>query len=318
MKTIIAAALSIGAALIALAWPPAATSAELMARPGDFAAVAARLKPGDTLTLVGRFPGPLRPKGALLSGVTIRARGAAVEGLFYPAGAVQGLTIVGGTWAGVRVDGAEGLTVTGGAVFRGPDPADGYGLFVNGGRDVAVTGVAFESFKTAIVLNRVEGFRVEGSGFARMRSDGMTIGESRRGRVAGNVFHGTRITGDEHPDAVQLYSRPASPPTADIVIEDNDVAGMTQGLAGFNHVRNGVDDGGFDRIAVRGNRLKVGFPHAVALYDCRDCRVEGNAVETYPGAAYRASINAVRGSVARCGNRIAPGAGKPGLVDPAC
>lgn len=277
----------------------------------------AALKPGDTLRLQGAFETLGRPKAARLQGVTIDAAGATIGGLFYPAGAVTGLTLKGGTWAGVRLDKAERISVEG-ATFQGPaEAADGGGLSVVDGRGITVNGAVFDSFKTGIGLGRVTGFEIRDCGFSRMRSDGITIGESRQGTVMDNIFHGTRITSSEHPDAVQLFSRPTSAPTADIVITRNLVVGMTQGLTGFNHVRDGVDDGGFDRIVIAENRLYVGYPNAIALVDARRSVIRGNEVSTYPGATYRASINATRCTeLTRSGNIVRAGAGKAPVVDP--
>jgi len=286
---------------------------ERSATPDTLAAVLPRLTPGDTLQLAGVFPA-LRPRPGVLDGVTIDARGARVAGVFYP-GRCAGLTVVGGSWLGMRFDGATELRVAV-ARFEGPDAPDGYGLFVNGGAEIRVEDCAFHSYRTGLVLNRVEGFAVARSGFARMRSDGITIGESREGVVRRNVFHGTRITGEEHPDAVQLYSRPTSAPTADITIENNVVIGETQGFCGFNHVRAGVNDGGFDRIRIRNNKVVGGYPHGIALVEARHSEVTDNHVETYPTSKYRASINLTACTdMIRSGNVVLAGAGKPGVTD---
>lgn len=275
--------------------------------PADLKALLLASKPGESI----------RPKGALLKGMTLELKPSeVVEGFFYPTTGVGQFTIRGGVWAGVRLDSVTGLKVEG-AEFDGPDQADGFGLFVNGGQGVTVTDCQFESYKTGLVLNKVETFEVSRNAFSRMRSDGMTIGESRKGQVVGNRFHGTRITGDEHPDFIQLYSRPTSPPTSDIVIRDNKGMGMSQGICGFNHTRGGVNDGGFDRIVIEDNDLCCGFPHAISLVEARDSRVTHNRVETYPGARYRASINTDKSpGIIRMMNTIQPGAGKAGLVDP--
>lgn len=277
--------------------------------------------PGQTLVLDGVYDGPWRPKAAALKGVTIDARKAEIRGLFYPGGGVEGLAILGGIWAGIRIDRPTALVIRD-AELIGPGAddarlADGYGVMVSGGRGVVLTRLAATGFKSGVVLSRVDGFEVLGCGLARMRSDGVQVGESRNGRIAGNVIHGTRILGDEHPDGIQLWSRPTSPPTADIVIEDNLVVGETQGVCGFNHVRAGIDDGGFDRITIRGNRIVGGYPNGISLQDGRDCVVTDNTVSTYPGSRWRASINLIGcAGVIRRGNTVATGAGKPAADDP--
>lgn len=274
--------------------------------PADLKALLLASKPGDKI----------RPKGALLRGMTLELKPKeVVAGVFYPTTGAGDLTIYGGRWAGIRLDSVTGLDVEG-AEFDGPDQPDGFGLFINGGQGVNVKGCQFESYKTGLVLNRVEVFDVSRNAYSRMRSDGMTVGESRQGLIVGNRFHGTRITGDEHPDFIQIYSRPNSAPTSDIVIRGNKGIGMSQGICGFNHTRGGVNDGGFDRILIENNDLCCGFPHAIALVEARSSRVANNRVETYPGAKYRASINTDKSpGIYRAGNTVAAGAGKPAIVD---
>jgi hypothetical protein len=120
----------------------------------------------------------------------------------------------------------------------------------------------------------------------------------------------------EHPDCVQLWSRPDAPPTSDIVIRFNRAYGPTQGFSGFNHVRNGVDDGGFDRITIEGNAVDGAFPQAISLMSGRDSAVRNNRVATYPDAPFRASSTPARGRALRQHRRA--GAGKAGVTDPPC
>ncbi len=210
--------------------------------------------------------------------------------------------------------------------FSGPGaPADtkdgpfgeGYGVFVVAGSDVEVLNGRFLGLKNGIVLSRVEGFKIAQNQFSAMRSDGINVAESQKGLIDGNICGATRIRDAEHPDCIQMWSRPTSPPTADIVIRGNRAEGMTQGIGLFNHVRDGVDDGGFDRITVEDNDLTVGFPQGISLNSGRASIVRNNRVRTLPGSKYRASISTGPG-VLRCGNVVESGAGKPGLKDPAC
>jgi hypothetical protein len=166
-------------------------------------------------------------------------------------------------------------------------------------------------------MSRVEKFRLLQNTFARMRSDGVSMGEVRDGLIEGNECRDTRIRDLEHPDCIQLWSRPRSPPTADIVIRNNRAEGATQGVFLGNHTRDGVNDGGFDRILIEGNELNVGFPNAIALVDGRASIVRNNKIRTFPGAQYQANIN-LRGDIVRCGNTVASSERKPGNVDKKC
>jgi hypothetical protein len=151
-----------------------------------------------------------------------------------------------------------------------------------------------------------------------MRSDGIQVGEGRNGLIEENDCAETRIRDVEHPDCIQLWSRPTSPPTADIVIRRNRAKGTMQGVFLGNHVREGVNDGGFDRILIEDNVLDVGYPNGIALHEGRDSIVRNNKVTTFPGSRWRASINLKGGDSKQCGNSVTAAAGKPGVQDRAC
>lgn len=286
-------------------------------------AALASAKPGDILKLSGSFGDVLLRGDRLARDLTLDMTAATITGQVKGVGMV-GLRLVGGVWRGkqpLRLDRCTGVRVTGGT-YEGPGAfdanlADGYAVFVVVGQDVTIEGLRAEGFKSGVVLSKVTGFAVTGCGLARMRSDGIQAGECRQGLIADNVIHGTKTLWAEHPDGIQIWSRPTSPPTADIVIERNLVVGDTQGICGFNVVRNGVNDGGYDRITIRDNRVVAGHPQGIALTEARDSVVENNTVSTWAGARWRASINLTRCErTIRRGNTVAAGAGKPSADDP--
>ncbi len=45
-----------------------------------------------------------------------------------------------------------------------------------------------------------------------------------------------------------------------------------------------MDDGGFDRVVVRDNRVRVTMPNGIALFGVRNGDVRGNSVSTVPGS----------------------------------
>jgi hypothetical protein len=100
------------------------------------------------------------------------------------------------------------------------------------------------------------------------------------------------------------------------VIRGNKILGATQGINGFNHIRNGVDDGGFDRLTIRDNDIQIQYSNAIAVQSGRDIQVMNNRIRTLDGALSRASINLGRspGAVRR-GNIVEAGSGKPGDSD---
>lgn len=319
-----------------------AVAADLWATPSTLSDVLSRAKGGDSITLAaGEYTGLRLDDLHFNPPVVLEAGAATVSGWWIHQS--SGMAFHGGTFAlpppttnpktgapaytwALRGDGVDQLSVKG-AKFVGPGHPDtgqgvvygeGYGFFVNGGSHIELDANAFSGFKSALVLGKVTGFRVANNTFTAMRSDGIDLAESRDGLVEGNQCSGTVIRDLEHPDCIQLWSRPTSPPTADIVIRKNKVEGNTQGISLFNHVRDGVDDGGFDRITIEDNEVNVSYPHAIAGGDMRDSVIRNNHVKTYPGTRWHAAINLLRVEARRCGNVVEPGNGKPGSSDSKC
>jgi hypothetical protein len=333
-------ALALAVALaIAIAEPVAA--ANLDANPRTLSEVFVRAKAGDTIVLApGDYAG-VRLTGRTFSpALTLDAQKASFAGLQLRD--VEGLIIHGGTFRltapgvhprtgqavfrpAVRMDRVRQVAVHNvqaigpGGIEEGDPFGEGTGISIVRSNAVEVTGSQFRGFRGGIMLSKVDGFRLVDNQFTQMRSDGIQVGEGRNGLIEDNSCTETRIRDQEHPDCIQLWSRPTSPPTADVIIRRNKAAGKMQGIGMFNHVRNGVDDGGFDRIVIEENDLTVAYPHGIALYAGRDSIVRNNRVRTMDGARWIANINII-GSirVMRCGNVVAAGGGRAGSTDARC
>lgn len=303
--------------------------------PADLRQAMKDARAGDTLVLVGEFD-PIHWRAKDLLGftgepVTFDMAKAIVTGWQFTE--IKGLTFLGGTIkaspgekAGVPVYGHgvrlnkcrdiifKGVTGIGPARFEEGEAAafgDGIAIRVLEGENVQIADSVLQGFKTGVSLGNVRQFEVARLNISDMRSDGIQAAQSWFGEIAQNVIHSSRKRSTEHPDGVQLWSRPDAPPTSDIVIRDNVIVGKTQGICGFNHIRAGVDDGGFDRLTIVRNRIVVDHAQALAIYSGRDIVVADNDIQTLQGATSRASLNLNNCTgVSRSGNTVGAGAGK--------
>ncbi len=182
----------------------------------------------------------------------------------------------------VHLNGVSGLTWRGGTFDGGGVERAGFGI---GKSDhLEIDGATLRHYlRVGIGLGSVSDARIANNSFADMGSDGIDIALSRRIVVDHNRCVDSHPTDGAHPDCIQLWSRPSAPPTADITITNNEAIGDTQGFTAFNHVRDGVDDGGFDRLVIENNHAKVSTYHGVTVYACRGCTIRHNRVETLPG-----------------------------------
>jgi hypothetical protein len=317
-----------------------ASPRQMKATPDTVRDVLARAADGDTVVL-----GPGVYKDIAIRGrtfktpLTIDATAATIVGLSVKNGG--GLVFKGGEFRvpppvtkpstgqlvyghATRFDNATDISFKA-SRFRGPGaPAgdttgpfgEGYGVFVVGASNVAVADSRFEGLKVGIALTRVNGFKITGNEISAMRADGIAAGESRDGLIEKNRCLMFRVRDKEHPDCIQMWSRPTSPPVSDVVIRGNVAEGNMQGIGLFNHQRDGVDDGGFDRIVIEDNDMKVGYPQGIALMGARDSVVRNNRVSTFKGAKWKARISI--GQTERCGNTIEAGAGHREEKDRVC
>lgn len=205
---------------------------------------------------------------------------------------------------GVRLDLVSGLTWHGGT-FSGGD-VERSGFNVNKGDHLIVDGVAFSHYlRNGIGLSVVSDVRITNNSFSDSGSDGIDVAMSRRIVIDHNRCFDFHPTDKAHPDCIQMWSHPQEPPTADVVISNNEAIGDMQGFTMFNHIRDGVDDGGFDRITVEHNFVKVTVWHGIFVGACRNCIVRHNRAESIPNPAFpraRAWIKAEGENVVNCDN----------------
>lgn len=224
-------------------------------------------------------------------------------------------------FAGLVANDLAGLVVRGGTI-QGSGERKTVALDIRRSANVRIEGMQISAAHRGIMVDRSEDIELVGNSLTGLISDGINIALSRRVRVEGNrcrdfnpapaIFdpNGVRLKDGDHPDCIQAWSRPEVPPVSDIVVIDNDIEGQMQGIFFGNHVRGGVDDGGFDRITIKNNRVVVAHPNGIRLIDGRDSLVTGNQVATVPGAVLpggkpvKAMLNVSGERTIACGNRV--------------
>jgi len=202
------------------------------------------------------------------------------------------------------IQNSSGIYVNGGTFGPNMDGA-GYAAQVQLSKDVTFYKSAFVNSKRGLVIDRSQRVKVSYARFSEMTIDGVNIALSQQVTVL-NIVCEKFDTGEAHPDCVQGWSRPGGI-TSDVLVEKVTLNGpKVQGIFFGNHVRNGVNDGGYDRIVIRNNSITGSYPQGIGLYECRNCEVTGNRVSTLPGSKHRVSINIVGGSVKAENNSVGP------------
>ncbi len=239
------------------------------------------------------------------------------------------------TLSGIVIRTSSGIIIDRGTVV-GPGGRS-YGIQIDRSQRIGITNMTLTGAHRAIVLNKSQDITLTGNLMRGIISDGIDVAQSQRVLVQNNecrdfnptpaVYSAdgkTIIRDGDHADCIQGWSRPDFAATSDVRIIGNRVNGNMQGVFFGNHVRNGVDDGGFDRITISNNVVVGGSPHGISLYSARDSSVTNNRISTMAGARLeRPPFNSVTSTlrivdptrVSACGNSVvnAP-RGTPGLT----
>ena len=266
MRALLAAAL-----LLPMA-PSAAAAATVKATPETIATVIAAATDGTTIEATGTF-----------GVVTIANR------TFSPP-----LVLRGGSFTGIILLRADGVTLSG-TTITGSTVKDSYGIWARRSSNIRIENAHIGGAHRGIVFAQVSDFAIVKSRFDGLGSDGIDIALSRRGLIADNVMlnfnpkpatyaEGKIVKDGDHPDGIQMWSRPPDLPVADITITGNSITGQVQCIFGGNRIRNGADDGGYDRIIIEHNTCRNGLGRGITLASARGSRIRFNDAAALPGA----------------------------------
>lgn len=179
--------------------------------------------------------------------------------------------------------------------------------------NITIDGTKLRRYRrNGIIVDRSSDIRLLNNAMTGMGSDGIQIALSRQIVIDRNSCSDFVVTPKAHPDCIQLWSRPTAAPVADVKITNNSIVGHMQGIGMFNHVRGGVDDGGFDRVTITGNDIRITFPNGIYTDECRDCVIRNNRIDGFGGSKYKAKLFYKGGSVSACGNVAPMTRGGPG------
>lgn len=219
----------------------------------------------------------------------------------------------GARFSGIVLNNVTGLSVEGGTVTGSGERSTG--ISIKNGRNLSFQRMIVTGAHRGITIGRSNDILLNDITLTKLGSDGVDLALSNRVTLRGircsnfspthSVYdaEGKLIKVGDHPDCIQAWSRPEMPPVSDILIENSQIEGDMQGIFFGNHIRNGIDDGGFDRIRIRKNVVRVNRYNAIVVIDGRDSEVTDNRVSTLPGG-----VNFLRpDSVIRAGIRVKGG-----------
>ena len=250
--------------------PPVAPAGTI-ATPANVQAAIAAAKPGDTITLAsGSYPRIVIKGKTWATPITLDATAANITQLTIDSS--SGVKVLGGTFSG-----AKGVSYL------------GYSAHVLNSRFVSFTAPQISNSLRGIVIDMSSDVDVTKAAMTGLSVDGIDISRSQRVKVTYSSCTAFK-TSTAHPDCIQAWSRPGKI-TSDVLVAYNTMDSQnTQGIFFGNHVRNGVDDGGFDRITITYNTIRGSYPNGIAVAACRACTVTDNKAVTMLGSKYKVNI----------------------------
>jgi hypothetical protein len=234
-------------------------------------------------------------------------------------------------FTGIVIRSSQGIYVDGGTII-GPGRRS-YGVQIHRSDNVRISNMTITGAHRGIVMALSTNVQAVGNQLTGLISDGINVAQSQRVVVERNVCrnfnpepavyaeNGALLDDGDHPDCIQGWSRPDAPPTGDVRVVGNRAEGYMQGVFFGNHVRDGINDGGFDRVVIRDNSVTVSMPNGIVLASGRDSEVINNQVRTVAGAvapndptrSVKANLRITNGvNVRVCGNVVSAVPTAPG------
>lgn len=202
----------------------------------------------------------------------------------------------------LSISGSSGIGVKGGG-YSGALGAGqaGYAISVTNSHHLTFSASKISNSQRAMVIDHSHHIAITAPDMTGMIVDGIDLSSAQFITIDGarcTAF----VTGPAHPDCIQGWSRPGGI-TSDVRITNSYMdSPVTQGLSFFNHIRNGVNDGGFDRISIDTATLRGNMTNGVAMSACRACSIKNVTLITIPGSRYKMSVRVAGGSVTQSGN----------------
>ncbi len=162
------------------------------------------------------------------------------------------------------------------------DPSDDTSAFlIRESKDVSVTNSQFRELSHGINHLDSSELNFSDNSFSEMRSDGILGGGSSNVLIARNTFTNFHPDLDDHPDAIQFWSKNTTVSAHDIVIIDNVITqgdgGPIQGI--FLRDTTGVV---FVDVKISGNEIVGGLGNGIMVEGARNLTITDNVVTSSP------------------------------------
>jgi parallel beta-helix repeat protein len=164
--------------------------------------------------------------------------------------------------------------------FRGASVGDGNAIMVRNSSNVSVTGSEVHHLGTGINHLNSDHLTFSDNFVHDIQSDGIRGGGSSFVTISGNRFTDFFPKPQDHPDAIQFWTRATSSPTHDLAITDNIyVRGSGERIQGI-FVGN-EDRIPFQNVDIERNKILGGMYHGISIGYGDNITIKNNVVRGY-------------------------------------
>lgn len=168
------------------------------------------------------------------------------------------------------------------------DPSDDpQGLVLTDTADVTLSKIIFEDLLLGIAAYRSQNLRIENSAFRYLQSDGIDLAGVKNAILQRNVFSHFYPATDDHPDAIQCWTRNQAHGCQDIFIANNLIVSSKlrriQGIFFGDEVDLWRSGAGHARIRVADNIIISPMWHAISFYQATEVEITKNLVLNQAG-----------------------------------
>lgn len=154
-------------------------------------------------------------------------------------------------------------------------------MFIRDSQNVTVTNSEFSLGQFGIGMLNTNGVSISGNFFHDLRTDGVRGGGNSDLTVHDNLFTDFYPIGNDHPDAIQLWTTNASTVARNITITENMfVRGAGQEVQGI-FIRDTYNNLPFDTLNISGNMIAGGRYNGLTINGAKNVTLDGNTVQGF-------------------------------------
>lgn len=157
------------------------------------------------------------------------------------------------------------------------------GLQIKWSSDVSVTNSQIQQVERGLLIAYTDGAKASGNYVHDIRSDGFDFADVRNVQVTGNNFRDFKPVGEDHPDAIQFWTKGTVNASHDILIANNVIM---RGDSDYTHgifFRDETEVMPYERVTITNNLIVGSGYHGISVSGMHDLEITDNNLVSFNG-----------------------------------